>query len=105
MLAEKEIQQKFKNVCVEIILRKQSKMENPKMETWKVNGYVACSSLGKKPSYNSGYKKWQIMLQIHVYLSQEFLSLTENNQFRSLPLLVAAERYKIVAQTWFSLDF
>jgi hypothetical protein len=35
-----------RNVCVEFILRKQkeNKKQNPKMETGKVNGYVACSS-------------------------------------------------------------
>ena len=36
---------KFENVCVEFFLRKQkeNKKQNPKMETGKVNGYVACS--------------------------------------------------------------
>ncbi len=46
------------------------------------------------PAPNSRFKKWRKMCKIHIFLSQEFLSLTENNQLRSSPLHEAAERYR-----------
>ncbi len=42
---------------------------------------------------NSGFKKWRKKCKIHVYFPQEILSLTENNRFRSSPLLEATRRY------------
>jgi hypothetical protein len=38
------------------------------------------------PATNSGLQKWRKKCKIHVYFSQEILSLTENNQFRSSQL-------------------
>jgi hypothetical protein len=46
----------------------------------------------KNPAGNSRFKKWRKMCKIHIFLSQEFLSLTENTQLRSSPLHEAAER-------------
>ena len=43
-------------------------------------------------SYNSSYTKWRIKCKIDIFLSQEVLSLSENIQFRSSPLRVAAKR-------------
>jgi hypothetical protein len=39
------------------------------------------------------------MCKIHIFLSQEFLSLTENMPLRSSPLHEAAERYQQVVAT------
>ena len=44
-------------------------------------------------AHNSRFKKWRKMCKIHIFLSQEFLSLTENMPLRSSPLHEAAERY------------
>ena len=40
------------------------------------------------------FKKWRKMCKIHILLSQEFLSLTENTPLRSSPLHEAAERWR-----------
>ena len=44
---------------------------------------------------NSRFKKWRKMCKIHIFLSQEFLSLTENMPLRSSPLHEAAERQAV----------
>jgi hypothetical protein len=45
-----------------------------------------------KTGANSRFKKWRKMCKIRIFLSQEFLSLTENMPLRSSPLHEAAER-------------
>jgi len=50
----------------------------------------------QKTTANSRFKKWRKMCKIHIFLSQEILSLTENMPLRSSPLLEAAERYHTV---------
>ena len=48
----------------------------------------------KTPAPNSRFSQLRILWYIHVYVSQEFLSLTENNSFRTSQLREAAERWQ-----------
>jgi hypothetical protein len=50
--------------------------------------------MNKTTGANSRFKKWRKMCKIHIFLSQEFLSLTENMPLRSSPLHEAAERWQ-----------
>jgi hypothetical protein len=54
--------------------------------------------INKKPAGNSRFKKWRKMCKIHIFLSQEFLSLTENIPLRSSPLHEAAERWGAIPE-------
>jgi hypothetical protein len=45
------------------------------------------------------------MCKIHIFLSQEFLSLTENMPLRSSPLHEAAERYAQVYEKPYNSHF
>jgi hypothetical protein len=53
----------------------------------------------KSRRHNSRFKKWRKMCKIHIFLSQEFLSLTENMPLRSSPLHEAAERWVYAPRT------
>ncbi len=47
----------------------------------------------RTPAGNSRFKQLRVLWEVDVHVSQKFLSLTENNQFRSSQLREAAERY------------
>jgi hypothetical protein len=55
----------------------------------------------KNRTANSRFKKWRKMCKIHIFLSQEFLSLTENMPLRSSPLHEAAERQDVKKPPFF----
>ena len=70
--------------------------ENQKLRRiWKLAKFV-CLSLRVQPAVNSRYKKWQTFVVNSSLRFEGNVILVENNSFRSLPLLVAAERYRLV---------
>ena len=47
----------------------------------------------KSTSANSRFKQLRVLWDVHFYVPQNILSLTENNRFRTSQLREAAERY------------
>ena len=63
-----------------------------------IGKFLHCKSNSKiilkgKPAHNRRFKKWRKKCENHIFISQEFLSLTENMPLRSSPLHEAAERW------------
>jgi hypothetical protein len=49
----------------------------------------------KNTTVNSRFSQLRVLREVHFCVPQNFLSLTENNQFQSSQLREAAERYVI----------